>query len=73
MKVLVTGGCGFIGSEFVNYVYENHKEYELVVVDKLTYAGDEFSIPSDVTLIKKDICDLTFEDVAMLFTRMLLT
>ena len=63
MKVLVTGGCGFIGSEFVNYVYENHKEYELVVVDKLTYAGDEFSIPSDVTLIKKDICDLRFEDV----------
>lgn len=63
MRILVTGGCGFIGSEFVNYVYKNHSEYEIVVVDKLTYAGDEFSIPSDVELIKKDICDLTLEDV----------
>jgi len=63
MKIIVTGGCGFIGSEFVNYVYENHKEYELVVVDKLTYAGDEFSIPSDVPLIKKDICDITPTDL----------
>jgi dTDP-glucose 4,6-dehydratase len=59
MRILVTGGCGFIGSEFVNYVYENHKEYQLVVVDKLTYAADENSIPSDVPLIKKDICDVT--------------
>ena len=59
MRILVTGGCGFIGSEFVNYVYENHKEYQLVVVDKLTYAADEFSIPSDIPLIKKDICDVT--------------
>ena len=63
MRILVTGGCGFIGSEFVNYVYENFPQYELVVVDKLTYAGDEFSIPPDVELIKKDICDLTLEDV----------
>jgi dTDP-glucose 4,6-dehydratase len=60
MRILVTGGCGFIGSEFVNYVYKNHKEYQLVVVDKLTYAADEFSIPSDIPLIKKDICDVTF-------------
>ena len=62
MRILVTGGCGFIGSEFVNYVYKNHKKYELVVVDKLTYAADESSIPSDVTLIKKDICDVTIKD-----------
>jgi dTDP-glucose 4,6-dehydratase len=63
MKVLVTGGCGFIGSEFVNYVYNSFPQYKLFVVDKLTYAGDEFSIPSDVELIKKDICNLQFEDV----------
>ena len=63
MRILVTGGCGFIGSEFVNYVYQNHPQYEIVVVDKLTYAADEFSIPPDVQLIKKDICDLTLEDV----------
>ena len=62
MKILVTGGCGFIGSEFVNYVYENHKEYQIVVVDKLTYAADKTSIPSDVKLIEKDICDVTIGD-----------
>jgi dTDP-glucose 4,6-dehydratase len=62
MKILVTGGCGFIGSEFVNYIYENHKEYQIVVVDKLTYAADKTSIPSDVKLIEKDICDVTIGD-----------
>ena len=62
MRILVTGGCGFIGSEFVNYIYENHKEYQLVVVDKLTYAADKTSIPSDVKLIEKDICDVTIDD-----------
>lgn len=35
-KVLVTGGCGFIGSEFVR---EYHKNYEITVIDKLTYSG----------------------------------
>lgn len=63
MRIIVTGGCGFIGSEFVNYVYENHKEYELVVIDKLTYAADKNSIPSDIKLIQKDICDITPEDL----------
>lgn len=62
MRILVTGGCGFIGSEFVNYVYENHKKYQLVVVDKLTYAAYKNSIPSDVLLIEKDICDVTIGD-----------
>lgn len=62
MKILVTGGCGFIGSEFVNYVYENHKDYQIVVVDKLTYASDKHSIPHDVRLIEKDICDVTISD-----------
>lgn len=38
-KILVTGGCGFIGSNFIRYVL-NHSDYELVNLDKLTYAGN---------------------------------
>ena len=40
MKVLVTGGAGFIGSNFVHYMIEKHPEYELVNLDLLTYAGN---------------------------------
>lgn len=40
MKVLVTGGAGFIGSNFVHYIVEKYPDYEVVVVDALTYAGD---------------------------------
>lgn len=39
-KVLVTGGAGFIGSNFVNYALANHHDWEIVVLDKLTYAGN---------------------------------
>ena len=39
MKLLVTGGAGFIGANFVDYVLKN-RDYEIVVGDKLTYAGD---------------------------------
>jgi dTDP-glucose 4,6-dehydratase len=37
--MLITGGAGFIGSNFVQYLVEN-RDYQLVVLDKLTYAGD---------------------------------
>ena len=37
--VLVTGGCGFIGSNFVQYLYERYPHYRILVVDALTYAG----------------------------------
>ncbi len=39
MKILVTGGAGFIGSNFVHYWLKNHPEDELVNLDALTYAG----------------------------------
>jgi dTDP-D-glucose 4,6-dehydratase len=39
MKLLVTGGAGFIGANFVDFVLKN-RDYEIVVGDKLTYAGD---------------------------------
>lgn len=40
MKILVTGGAGFIGSNFIYYLLEEHKEYEIVCIDALTYAGN---------------------------------
>lgn len=39
MKLLVTGGAGFIGSNFVRYVLDTHADDQVVVLDKLTYAG----------------------------------
>ncbi len=38
-KLLVTGGAGFIGSNFVRYMFERHPQYQIVVLDALTYAG----------------------------------
>ncbi len=40
MKLLVTGGAGFIGSNFIFYEMEKHPEYQIVCLDKLTYAGN---------------------------------
>jgi len=40
MKILVTGGCGFIGSNFVHYLLETYPDYSVINVDKLTYAGN---------------------------------
>ncbi len=40
MKILVTGGAGFIGSNFVYYMLKNHPDYDIVCIDALTYAGN---------------------------------
>ena len=59
-KILVTGGLGFIGSEFVNLVKRN-SDHKVIVLDKYTYAADESRIEgdlSDLTIIKGDICDI---------------
>lgn len=40
MKMFITGGAGFIGSNFIFYMEKNHPDYELVCFDKLTYAGN---------------------------------
>jgi dTDP-glucose 4,6-dehydratase len=40
VRILITGGAGFIGSNFVHYMLDNHPDYELIDVDALTYAGN---------------------------------
>ncbi len=62
MKVLVTGGCGFIGSNFIKYFLEEHKDSQLVNLDKLTYAGrlenlKEVESNPNYRLVKGDICN----------------
>lgn len=61
-RIIVTGGLGFIGSHFVNYLIDN-TDNEVVIVDKLTYASSRENIKKDVHLIEKDICDITAEDL----------
>src|SRR3990170_2893619 len=58
MKVLVTGGAGFIGSNFVHYMLKEHPDFEIVVLDKLTYAGRRENLQdvwNKITFIKGDI------------------
>jgi dTDP-glucose 4,6-dehydratase len=40
MKLLVTGGAGFIGSNFIRHVWQDHRDWEMTNLDKLTYAGN---------------------------------
>ena len=58
-KVLVTGGCGFIGSNFILRLYEK-VDCDILNIDKLTYSGNYNnldSIKSNYTFVKGDICD----------------
>ena len=55
---LVTGGAGFIGSNFVEYIIKQNKDHQVVVLDKLTYAGNKDNLAQvidDIEFIKGDI------------------
>src|SRR5689334_7223727 len=61
MRLLVTGGAGFIGSNFVHYWLERHPDDHVVVLDLLTYAGDRSSlvdVEGGLTFVEGDIADL---------------
>ena len=62
MKIVVTGGAGFIGSAFINHLLDNF-ECDVLCVDKLTYAGRRMNIKHDVSFLQKDICDVTPEEL----------
>jgi dTDP-glucose 4,6-dehydratase len=69
MKIVVTGGAGFIGSNFVRYIYKERPDWQIVVYDKLTYAGNEENLAglddNRVSLVKADICDEAAIDKAV--------
>ncbi len=61
-KVIVTGGCGFIGSNFLRYMAGKYPNYEFVNVDKLTYSGNRKSVielenRANYQFIQEDICN----------------
>ncbi len=62
MKILVTGCCGFIGSNFVRLLLKKHQSYEITNLDKLTYAGSlenlrDVEKDKNYRFLKGDICD----------------
>ncbi len=65
-KILVTGGAGFIGSNFVHYIYRERPDWHITVLDALTYAGNIENIKgldeSRVSFVHGDICDAPLVD-----------
>ncbi|MDX9956544.1 MAG: GDP-mannose 4,6-dehydratase, partial [Anaerolineae bacterium] len=71
-RLMVTGGAGFIGSNFVRYMLEKYPDTFILVYDKLTYAGRMENLEDIAenfagryTFIKGDICDATAVDAAV--------
>lgn len=66
MNIIVTGGAGFIGSNFVHHVYRERPDWTITVLDALTYAGNPANLEgldsSRVTLVKGDITDAELVD-----------
>jgi dTDP-glucose 4,6-dehydratase len=71
MKIFVTGGAGFIGSNFIRHVLGLNRDYAVVNYDKLTYAGnlanlDSVAENSNYRFVKGDICDAARVEAAMI-------
>ena len=67
MKLLVTGGCGFIGSNFIHYMLRKYPDYHIINLDKLTYAGNPANLATVADdprygFVKGDICTATVVD-----------
>lgn len=65
MKIIVTGGAGFIGGNFVHYMLKKYSNYQIICLDKLTYAGNLETLEpvmknKNFKFIKGDIADRTF-------------
>lgn len=70
MKLLITGGAGFIGSNFIIYILKKYPDYKITNLDALTYAGDKKNLKSlennpNYTFIKGSICDKKLVDQLM--------
>ncbi len=62
-NILVTGAAGFIGANFAEFFVNKHPEYNVIVLDKLTYAGNMDNLKKvidKITFVQGDICDYTF-------------
>ena len=62
MNIIVTGGAGFIGSNFIFHMLKTHPDYRIICLDKLTYAGNLSTLKSvmdnpNFRFVKADICD----------------
>ena len=68
MRLLVTGGAGFIGSNFVHYWLGHHSDDEVVVYDLLTYAGNRESlapVEDRIAFVEGDICDRELSEATL--------
>ena len=70
MRILVTGGAGFIGSNFIRYVLDKNMSCEIINLDKLSYAGNlenlkDLEKNENYTFVKGDICDHKIVEKAM--------
>lgn len=67
LKILVTGGCGFIGTNFIYHMLEKYEDYRIVNLDALTYAGNKVNLKPlednpNYEFVHGDICDVELVD-----------